>query len=139
MMDSTSPFRAALFMTTLMDNSMVAQNTCLQLCVVGRDSFIGAGTTFTDFNVLGGTLKTAGRPEEGLEETGLLVLGGCVGHHCRLSAGLVMYPARTIESDVVLLGSDERRFIKSNVRFEDSDHHAFPKYNYPRWYPRLDE
>jgi carbonic anhydrase/acetyltransferase-like protein (isoleucine patch superfamily) len=29
------PFRASLFMTTLMENSMVAQNTCLQLCVIG--------------------------------------------------------------------------------------------------------
>ena len=134
------PFRAALFMTTLMDNSMVAQNTCLQLCVVGRDSFIGAGTTFTDFNVLGGALRTIGRQENELEDTGLLVLGGCVGHHCRLSAGLVMYPARTVESDVVLLASDERRFIKKNVRFEDSDHHTLtPKYEYPRWYPRQDE
>ncbi|MBS4060418.1 MAG: multidrug transporter, partial [Bacteroidetes bacterium] len=28
------PFKAALFMTTIMDNSMVAQNTCLQMCVV---------------------------------------------------------------------------------------------------------
>ena len=46
------PFRASLFMTSLMENTSVAQNTCLQLCVVGRDSFIGATTTFTDFNVL---------------------------------------------------------------------------------------
>jgi hypothetical protein len=46
------PFRTALFMTTLMENSMVAQNACLQACVVGRDTFIGAGNTFTDFNLL---------------------------------------------------------------------------------------
>jgi carbonic anhydrase/acetyltransferase-like protein (isoleucine patch superfamily) len=45
------PFRASLFMTTLMDNSMVAQNVCLQMCVIGRNSFIGAGSTFTDFNL----------------------------------------------------------------------------------------
>ena len=50
------PFRASLFMTTMMENSMVAQNTCLQLCVaVGH--VIGAGTTFTDFNILPAPLK----------------------------------------------------------------------------------
>ncbi len=132
------PFRAALFMTTMMENTMVAQNTCLQLCVVGRDSFIGAGTTFTDFNVLGGPLRTVGGNEK-IEETNLLVLGGCVGHHCRLASGLIIYPARTIESDVVLLG-EERRVIAKPVRYEDSDHHPHAdKYPYPRLYPRQDE
>jgi carbonic anhydrase/acetyltransferase-like protein (isoleucine patch superfamily) len=133
------PFRASLFMTTLMENTMVAQNTCLQLCIVGRDSFIGAGTTFTDFNLLGGQLRTLGGNNQ-LEDTGMLVLGGCVGHHCRLSAGLVMYPARTIESDVVLLANEERRFIRKNITYEESDHHPFiDKYPYPRLYPRLGE
>ena len=51
------PFRSSLFMTTLMDNSMVAQNTCLQMCVVGRNTFIGAGSTFTDFNLLPSPLR----------------------------------------------------------------------------------
>lgn len=150
------PFRAALFMTTMMENTMVAQNTCLQLCVIGRDSFIGAGSTFTDFNVLSGSmetdranespsavggspLKTIG-PEGTLEETNLLILGGCVGHHCRLSSGLIIYPARTIESDVVLLASAQRQHITKNVYFEDSDHHAHrERYPYPRLYPRSDE
>ena len=99
------PFRAALFMTTFMDNSMVAQNTCLQMCVVGRNTFIGAGSTFTDYNLLpspiraldgNGKLGVANRP----------VLGGCVGHNCRLGAGMIVFPARTIESDVVLFASD---------------------------------
>lgn len=147
------PFRAALFMTTMMENTMVAQNTCLQLCVIGRDSFIGAGTTFTDFNVLSGSqeadrvdesasavggrpLKTIG-PQGTLEETNLLILGGCVGHHCRLSSGLIIYPARTIESDVVLLASAERQHITKNVYYEDSDHHTLrERYPYPRLYPR---
>jgi NDP-sugar pyrophosphorylase family protein len=105
------PFRASLFMTTLMDNSMVAQNTCLQMCVVGRNTFIGAGTTFTDFNLLpkplsaldgSGRLSLANRP----------VLGGCVGHNCRLGSGMVIFPARTIESDVVIFASNERRVIQ---------------------------
>ncbi|MBK6328745.1 MAG: multidrug transporter [Chloroflexi bacterium] len=134
------PFRTSLFMTTMMENTMVAQNTCLQLCVVGRDSFIGAGTTFTDFNILGGPLRTLSNKIGVLEETNMLVLGGCVGHHCRLSSGLVIYAARTVESDVVLLASRERQFITKNVRFEDSDHYPYEdKYPYPRLYPRSDE
>lgn len=130
------PFRSALFMTSLMENTMVAQNACLQMCVVGRDTFIGAGTTFTDFKLLPGQLRAAtgsGR----LEKTNMLVLGGCVGHHCRLSSGLVIYPARTVESDVVLLAKEGKQFIVGDVRYEDSDHHSMKlKYDYPRLYPR---
>jgi hypothetical protein len=117
---------------------MVAQNTCLQLCVVGRDSFIGAGTTFTDFNVLPAPLRAFG--PKGLEETDMFVLGGCVGHHCRLSSGLIIYPSRTVESDVVLLSSDERRYITRDIGYEESDHHKLKqKYPYPRLYPRMNE
>lgn len=135
------PFRAALFMTTMMENSMVAQNTCLQLCVVGRDSFIGAGTTFTDFSILSdqkaATLKAMNGDNE-LKDSNFFVLGGCVGHHCRLGAGLVIHPARTIESDVVVLPSEEQIFIERNVRYEESDHHRYSKrYPYPRLYPRM--
>ena len=117
------PFKAALFMTTIMENSMVAQNTCLQMCVIGRNTFIGAGSTFTDYNLIpapisaldgDGKLKNANRP----------VLGGCVGHNCRIGAGMIIYPARTIESDVVLAATDDRRVIAKNVKFEDSDHHG---------------
>ena len=46
------PFRCSLYLTAVMENSIIAQNTCLQMCVVGRDSFIGAGNTFTDFNLI---------------------------------------------------------------------------------------
>lgn len=131
------PFRAALFMTTFMENSMVAQNTCLQLCVVGRDSFIGAGSTFTDFSVLSAPLRAMnGRGE--LEESNLRVIGGCVGHHCRLGAGLVIQPARTIESDVVVIPDEKHMFVGKNITFEDSDHHKYEsKYPYPRLYPPL--
>ncbi|HSH03205.1 MAG TPA: multidrug transporter [Anaerolineae bacterium] len=132
------PFRAALFMTTLMENTMVAQNTCLQLCVIGRDSFIGAGSTFTDFNVLPSPIKASIRGE--LDLANLRILGGCVGHHCRLSSGLIIQPARTIESDTVILSSDEYHFISKNVTFEQSDHHPYSaKYPYPRLYPRREE
>lgn len=118
------PFRASMFMTTVMENSMIAQNTCLQMCVVGRNTFIGAGSTFTDYNLVPapirafdghGNLSNANRP----------VIGSAIGHNCRLGSGLIVYPARTIESDVVLAASKERRVIDKNVRYEDSDHHKF--------------
>jgi len=133
------PFRASLFMTTLMDNSMVAQNTCLQMCVVGRNTFIGAGTTFTDFNLLSRPLMA----RDGAGELGLAnreVLGGCVGHNCRLGSGMIIFPARTIESDVILFASPERRVIDRDVAYEDSDHHKLPyKDLHPRLYPRPGE
>ena len=116
------PFRAALFMTTLMDNSMVAQNTCLQMCVIGRNTFIGAGSTFTDYNLLPIPIRALNGTTE-LAEANRPVLGGCVGHNCRLGSGIVVSPARTIESDVVIISSDERRVITKDVRYEDSDHH----------------
>jgi carbonic anhydrase/acetyltransferase-like protein (isoleucine patch superfamily) len=118
------PFRAALFMTTLGENSMVAQNTCLQMCVIGRDTFIGAGCTFTDFNLLARPIKTFYRDQ--LIDVGLPVIGGCVGHNCRLGSGLTIYPARTIESDVILVGSRVERVITHNVTYADSDHHKLP-------------
>ena len=133
------PFRAALFMTTLMENTMVAQNTCLQLCVVGRDSFIGAGTTFTDTSVLMAPLRAINGNNE-LEPLNLRVIGGCVGHHCHLGSGLVIYPARIVESDVVLIPNEDRQFIRRNVMFEDSDHHQFGEgYRHPQFYPRAEE
>ena len=133
------PFRAALFMTTIMDNSMVAQNTCLQMCVVGRNTFIGAGSTFTDYNLVpapiraldgSGKLNISNRP----------VMGSAVGHNCRLGSGMIVYPARTIESDVVLAASKDRRVIDKNVRYEDSDHHSFKSsYLHKRLYPPKDD
>jgi carbonic anhydrase/acetyltransferase-like protein (isoleucine patch superfamily) len=133
------PFRSSLFMTTLMDNSMVAQNTCLQMCVVGRNTFIGAGCTFTDFNLLPAPIRAL----DGSHCLGISnrpVLGGCVGHNCRIGAGMIVFPARTIESDVVLFASNLRRVIDRDIHYEDSDHHqlAFAQLH-PRLYPRLGE
>jgi len=129
------PFRASLFMSTLMEDTMVAQNACLQFCVVGRDSFIGAGTTFTDFKLIPRPLRTLHRGQ--LEDVGLTVLGGCVGHHCRIGADLTIFPARTIESDVVLSRTDKRSVISQNVAYEDSDHLKWPTSElHPRLYPR---
>jgi UDP-N-acetylglucosamine diphosphorylase / glucose-1-phosphate thymidylyltransferase / UDP-N-acetylgalactosamine diphosphorylase / glucosamine-1-phosphate N-acetyltransferase / galactosamine-1-phosphate N-acetyltransferase len=133
------PFRASLFMTSVMDNCLIAQNTCLQMCVVGRNSFIGAGSTWTDFNLLSsqikardgmGTLKNSNRP----------VLGGCVGHNCRIGAGMIVYPARMIESDVILFSTKERRVIDRDIYYEDSDHLKLPQSNlHQRLYPRPGE
>jgi UDP-N-acetylglucosamine diphosphorylase / glucose-1-phosphate thymidylyltransferase / UDP-N-acetylgalactosamine diphosphorylase / glucosamine-1-phosphate N-acetyltransferase / galactosamine-1-phosphate N-acetyltransferase len=129
------PFRASLFMSAVMEDSIVAQNACLQFCVVGRDSFIGAGTTFTDFNLVPKTLRTM---HDGvLHEVGTTVLGGCVGHHCRIGADLTIYPARTIESDVVLARTEERSVISRNIAYEDSDHLRWARPEvHPRLYPR---
>lgn len=130
------PFRSSLFMSTLMEDTMVAQNACLQFCVVGRDSFIGAGTTFTDFNLIPKPLRTMHRGQ--LEDVGLTVLGGCVGHHCRIGSDLTIYPARTIESDVVLIRSETRSVITKNIAYEESDHLNWPDDVgfHPRLYPR---
>jgi carbonic anhydrase/acetyltransferase-like protein (isoleucine patch superfamily) len=130
------PFRASLFMSTLMENTIVAQNTCLQMCVIGRDSFIGAGSTFTDFKVLPGTIKVADRAGI-LVKTNMPILGGAVGHHCRLSSGLVIYPARTVESDTVVLAEQAGQYITKDIRYEESSHHAIALDKpWPRLYPR---
>jgi carbonic anhydrase/acetyltransferase-like protein (isoleucine patch superfamily) len=116
------PFRAALFNTTIMEDSMVAQNTCLQMCVIGKRTFIGAGSTWTDYNLIPAPI----RARDGSGKLGMSnrpVLGGCVGHNCRIGSGMIIYPARTIESDVVLAASGERRIIDRDISFEDSDHH----------------
>lgn len=133
------PFRSALFMSTMMDNSMVAQNTCLQMCVVGRNTFIGAGCTFTDYNLLPSPIRALDGNSK-LNVANRPVLGGCVGHNCRIGAGMIVFPARTIESDVVLFASKDRRVIERDVRFEDSDHHKLHfKSLHPRLYPRPGE
>ena len=116
------PFRTGLFMTTVMENSMIAQNTCLQMCVIGRNTFIGAGSTFTDYNLIPAPLRARDGNGE-LTLSNRPVMGSCVGHNCRIGSGMIIYPARTIESDVVLIPTTERRVIDHDIHFEDSDHH----------------
>lgn len=133
------PFRASLFMTTIMENGMVAQNTCLQMCVVGRNTFIGAGNTFTDYNLIPAPIKALDGNDR-LAPANRPVLGGCVGHNCRIGAGMVIFPARTIESDVVLFATKDRRIIDRDVKYEDSDHHKLKDASkHPRLYPRRGE
>lgn len=112
------PFRAALFMTAFMENTMVAQNTCLQLCVVGRNSFIGANNVFTDFNLQGKPIRIWHRGE--LLPTGMPVLGGCVGHNVKIGSGFVIYPARSIESGCVLPVPEDTNVITHNLSYEES-------------------
>ncbi|HIE39372.1 MAG TPA: multidrug transporter [Anaerolineales bacterium] len=133
------PFRAALFMSVMMEDSMVAQNTCLQLSCIGRGSFVGAGNTFTDFNLIPKPLRAL--HWDRLEPTGMTVLGGCVGHHCRIGSGMIVYPARTIESDSVLVATPQRRVIQKDVTYEESDVHQISEagHLHPRLYPRPGE
>ena len=92
------------------------------MCVIGKRTFIGAGSTWTDYNLIPAPI----RARDGNGKLGMSnrpVLGGCVGHNCRIGSGMIIYPARTIESDVVLVASKERRMIDRDISFEDSDHH----------------
>jgi carbonic anhydrase/acetyltransferase-like protein (isoleucine patch superfamily) len=133
------PFRAALFMTTVMENSMIAQNTCMQMCVIGRNTFIGAGSTFTDYNLIPAPIRALDG-KNSLRDANRPVIGGCVGHNCRLGSGMIVFPARTIESDVVLAASHERRVIDRDIHFEDSDHFKYRSSSlHRRLYPRPGE
>ncbi|MFO7321657.1 MAG: multidrug transporter [Chloroflexota bacterium] len=135
------PFRASLYLTAVMENTIIAQNTCLQMCVVGRNSFVGAGNTFTDFNLVEQKPIRAANIEGRLEEVGQVVLGSAVGHNCRIGSGMVMFPGRMIESDVVLVASPGRRVISRSVTYEESDHHFVGEAgkSHKRHYPRQGE
>ncbi len=134
------PFRASLYFTALMESTIVAQNTCLQMCVVGRNSFVGAGSTFTDFNLVAQKPIRASTIDGRLGEVGQIVIGSAVGHNCRIGSGMVVYPGRMIESDVVVVASPDRRVIMRNVTFEESDHHFIRGGDiHKRFYPRANE
>lgn len=134
------PFRASLYLTHMMENSIVAQNTCLQMCVIGRNSFVGAGSTFTDFNLVAQKPIRAATIDGDLQTVNQIVLGSAIGHNCRVGSGMIVYPGRMIESDVVLIASPQRRVISHNVTFEESDHHGVKGVEFNRrFYPRHDE
>ena len=49
----------------------------------------------------------------------------------------MIYPGRMIESDVVLLRTNERSVISKNISYEDSDHLHWPNPEaHPQMYPR---
>ena len=110
------PFRAALFGTSFMENTMVAQNTVLQGCVVGRNTFIGGGNVFTDYNLLGHEIKTMHRGK--LEPVGMPACGCAIGHDCRIGAGFVFYPGRTVESGTILIYRGDQAVIDHNITAE---------------------
>ncbi len=130
------PFRAALYRSVLMEDCVVAQNSCLQMSVIGRGSFVGAGNTFTDFNLVDRPVRSYFNGT--LQETGMTALGGAVGHNVRIGSGLVIFPARMIDSDVILFATPDRRVIRKNVLWEDSDHLGLDEGGtlHPRLYPR---
>lgn len=134
------PFRASLYLTQVMENTIIAQNTCLQMCVIGRNSFVGAGNTFTDFNLIAQKPMRAANIDGELQSVGQIVLGSAVGHNCRIGSGMVIFPGRMIESDVVLVASAQRRVISRSISYEESDHHTI-KFGdvHKRFYPRRDE
>lgn len=134
------PFRASLYLTQVMENTIIAQNTCLQMCVIGRNSFVGAGSTFTDFNLLAQKPMRAANIDGELQSVGQIVLGSAVGHNCRIGSGMVVFPGRMIESDVVLVAGHQRRVISRSISYEESDHHAIRFGDvHKRFYPRRDE
>lgn len=134
------PFRSALYLTAIMENTIIAQNTCLQMCVIGRNSFVGAGSTFTDFNLIAQKPMRAANIDGELQSVGQIVLGSAVGHNCRIGSGMVVFPGRMIESDVVLVASPQRRVISRSITYEESDHHFIQHGDvHKRFYPRNDE
>lgn len=134
------PFRAALYLTSVMENVIIAQNTCLQMCAIGRNSFVGAGNTFTDFNLIAQKPIKAANRDGVLQEVGQIVLGSGIGHNCRVGSGMIIMPGRMIESDVVLIASAQRRVIERSVSFEESDHHyVVGGEAHRRFYPREGE
>jgi UDP-N-acetylglucosamine diphosphorylase / glucose-1-phosphate thymidylyltransferase / UDP-N-acetylgalactosamine diphosphorylase / glucosamine-1-phosphate N-acetyltransferase / galactosamine-1-phosphate N-acetyltransferase len=139
------PFNAGLFMTALMENSMVAQLSCLQMCVVGRNTFIGAGNIFTDFHLRNQPIRTfhqhKGAEKPQLEDVHLPVLGSAVGHNVKIGSGFVFYPARMIHSNTTLLYTAPDTAVGRNVVHvpgdddAELDEHGEPQrtiYEWPR-------
>ncbi len=113
------PFNSAIFMSSLMDGSMVAQNTCVQLGVIGRNTFLGAGSTFTDFNLLEAPIRTFHKGQ--LEDVCTPVLGSAVGHHCKIGSGFYTYPGRMIGSNTVLILDNDVNVIRRSVNVPGLD------------------
>ncbi len=132
------PMGAGASFSLFMENSSIAKSTGIEMSVIGKQSYIGSGTVFTDFNLLPTPMRA--QIDHHLVEIDMPVLGVCIGHNCRIGSGLLVYPGRMIESDVVLIASPTRRVIMKNIAYEESDHHALPSASmHPRKFPREDE
>jgi carbonic anhydrase/acetyltransferase-like protein (isoleucine patch superfamily) len=118
------PFNAGLFMSALMENSMVAQLSCLQMCVVGRNTFIGAGNIFTDFHLRSQPIRTFHQfkgEQPRLVDVNLPVLGSAVGHNVKIGSGFVFYPARMVYSNTTLLYTAPDTAVGRNVVHVETD------------------
>ena len=134
------PFRASLFMTTVMDNCLIAQNTCLQMCVIGRNTFIGAGSHLYRFQPALRADQSPGWHRARCASPTARCWAAAWGTTAGSGPGMIIYPARMIESDMVLFATKERRVIDRDIDFEDSDHLKLPNANlHPRLYPRPGE
>lgn len=129
------PWNTGLFMSSIMENSMVAQLSCLQMCVVGRNTFIGAGNIFTDFHLLGRKLKIDHKGEK--VEVEMPVIGSVVGHNCRIGSGFVVYPGRMIGSNTTLIYAEPSTIIARDVNVppygQELDPDAEPDQAIYRW------
>jgi NDP-sugar pyrophosphorylase family protein len=136
--DCFLPASANASHSAYMEGSTSGSGCSINYSLIGRNSIIGPGTLFTDTNLLPIPLKMM--VGQNLVETPMPRLGACIGHNCRIGAGLVIYPGRTVESDVVLLASATRRVIAKNISYEESDHHFIRGGDlHARRYPRDDE
>ncbi len=119
------PFNSAIFMSSMMENSMIAQNTCVQLGVVGRNTFLGANSVFTDFNLDNRPIRTV--HDGTLQEVGLSVIGSAIGHNCKIGSGFLMFPGRMIGSNTTIYHSQENPLYRKCVNVPNIP----PEYNVP--------
>ncbi|NDJ35244.1 MAG: hypothetical protein GYB64_11305, partial [Chloroflexi bacterium] len=110
------PGGASANFTAFMENTTIGQSASLSMSVVGRNSYIGPGTVFSNTPLVDSRLHIHIDYEP--VSIDMPVLGGCVGHNCRIGAGMVIYPGRAIESDVVLSPSPTRRVIMADISYE---------------------
>lgn len=132
------PVGAGATQSVFLEGASVGPGAAVEMTLIGRDSSVGGATAFTPYPVLDTPIEvTAGSVSVPVD---MQMLGGCVGHNCRIGPGMVIMPGRAIESDVVLMPAPERRVIMQDIRYEESDHHATPDaQRHVRLYPRAYE
>jgi len=73
----------------------------LNCSFMGRDTFIGDGTTLTDFRFDGKNVTVL---KDGVSvDSGNMFLGGCLGHGVYVGSGVILAPGREIPNNVKLL------------------------------------
>jgi carbonic anhydrase/acetyltransferase-like protein (isoleucine patch superfamily) len=79
---------AVLYPGALQMSNLVSLSLC------GRDSFIGDGATLTDFRFDRSPVKVL--KNGAAVDTGIIFLGGCLGHGAYLGAGCLLAPGRAV-------------------------------------------